>query len=812
MLSPAEQWFEKRGWEPFEFQREVWRAYLAGHSGLIHSATGTGKTLAAWFGPVLESLNGEQPDGIQVLWITPLRALAADTAASLQMPLAEMGVPWTVELRTGDTSAAVKARQKKKLPAALVTTPESLTLMLSYEGWRETFSSLKCIVVDEWHELMSTKRGVQTELALARLRTASPQTRIWGVSATLGNLPNALSTLLGVDSHASRSGVMIQGDVVKEIIVDSLLPEYVDRFSWAGHVGKQMVPAVVDAIAEGGTCLVFTNVRSQAEIWYQAILELKPEWSETVALHHGSLDRAVRDEVERGLKEGLLRAVVCTSSLDLGVDFTPVDRVIQLGSPKGVARLLQRAGRSGHRPGAPSRITCVPTHALELVDIAAARAAAQRGEIESREGVERPLDVLVQHAVTCALGDGFEYHELLNEVRTTQAYKDLSAEEWDWTLDFVTRGGESLKAYEDFRRVVLLDGRYTVESKQIARRHRMSIGTILSDAAVVVQYLKGGRLGTVEESFIARLKPGDKFLFAGKPLAFVRMRDMTAWVRRASNSQGAIPRWMGGRLPLSTELSASIRRTLSSARDGKLISEEMVAMAPLLEVQNRWSAIPHEDELLIERVKTREGFHLFLYPFEGRLVHEGLAAVLAYRMSRLRPITFSMAYNDYGIELLSVEPAPLEEAIDAGLLSPQNVGTDILDSLNSIELSRRQFREIARISGLIFEGYPGMRKTARQIQGSSGLFYDVFRRYEPDNLLIRQATREVLDRQLEQTRLSQALERLSFSRLLFTYPERPTPLAFPILVDRLRDQVSSEALPDRIAKMSLRLETEADKR
>ena len=783
---------------------------MEGKSGLIHSATGTGKTLAAWLGPVADYLENGGSKGIQVLWITPLRALASDTAASLQFPLEGLCVPWTVEMRTGDTSAAIKKRQKTNLPEALVTTPESLTLMLSYEGWRESFSSLKCIVVDEWHELMSSKRGVQTELALARLRTASPSTRIWGVSATLGNLPEALETLVGIGSDAAKNAVLIQGDVSKEIIIDSLIPEEVERFTWAGHVGLQMVPRVVEAIEQGGTCLVFTNVRSQAEIWYQSILDLKPDWADIIGLHHGSLDRDVRDAVELGLKTGSLRAVVCTSSLDLGVDFTPVDHVIQLGSPKGVARLLQRAGRSGHRPGVVSKITCVPTHALELIDIAAAREGAIRGEIESREGIDRPLDVLVQHAVTCALGGGFESQPMLDEVRTTKAFQHLTFEEWDWTIDFVTRGGESLRAYEQFKRVKEVDGRYIVPDAPMARRHRMSIGTITSDAAVVVQYMKGSRLGTVEESFIARLKPGDKFLFAGKALTFVRMREMTAWVRRASSFQGAIPRWMGGRLPLTTELSHSIRRTLSAAKNGELISQEMHAMAPLLEVQARWSAIPEEDEILIEQVKTREGNHIFLYPFEGRLVHEGLAAVLAYRISRMVPITFSMAYNDYGIELLSPEPAPLEEALDEGLFSPRNLAEDILNSLNEIELSRRQFREIARIAGLIFEGYPGMRKTARQIQGSSGLFYDVFRKYEPENLLVKQATREVLDRQLEQTRLSLALERLSYSRLRITTPPRPTPLAFPILVDRLRDQVTSEALPDRIEKMSLRLEREAD--
>lgn len=807
------RWFAERSWRPFDFQIDVWQAYLEGRSGLIHSATGTGKTFAAWFGPIAEWLEEENPSreevGLRVLWITPLRALAADTAGSLRFPVEELGLPWTVETRTGDTSQATRNKQAQRLPTALVTTPESLTLMLAREDHEALFSDLRCVVVDEWHELMSTKRGVQTELALARLRNLKPGFRIWGVSATLGNLDEALETLVGVEKR-EPAPVLVEGTLEKEIVIDSVLPANVDRFPWAGHFGTQMIPPVVEAIAEGGTCLVFTNTRSQAEIWHQAILDLRPDWRDTVALHHGSLDREVRDAVEQGLKEGRLRAVVCTSSLDLGVDFSPVDRVIQVGSPKGVARLLQRAGRSGHRPGVPSRVTCVPTHAFEMVDIAAARDAALAGRIEAREGRAKPLDVLAQHLVTIAAGVGFRSEELLAEVRTTHAYRNLSQEEWDWALDFVVRGGESLRAYPEYRRVVRgEDGVYRVEDKDIARRHRMSIGTIVSDAAMVVRYMSGGVLGTVEESFIARLNPGDKFLFAGKALQFVRVKDMTAWVKPASSLKGAVPRWMGGRLPLSNELAHAIRQELERAKYGELASTEMRTLEPLLELQARWSAIPAEDELLIERVEDREGHHVFLYPFEGRLVHEGLAALFAYRISRLQPITFSLACNDYGLELLAPEPIPIDEALDWGLLSRENLGPDILAALNSAEMARRQFREIARIAGLVFQGFPGMNKSAKQLQASSGLFYDVFARYEPGNMLLQQAEREVLERQLEQSRMSVALERLGRSKLLFAKPKRPTPLAFPILVDRLRATVTSEKLSDRIQRLTLRLEEEA---
>lgn len=766
-------------------------------------------------GPVAEWLDGhgsttgklkrEESPPLKVLWITPLRALAADTASSLMMPLEGLGVPWTVELRTGDTTQSQRSKQAKQLPTALVTTPESLTLMLTRPEAGELFADLRLVVVDEWHELMSTKRGVQTELALARLRQFQPNLRTWGVSATLGNLENAMQALLGKDNQ----GVLIQGEVGKEIVIDSILPESIDRFPWAGHFGVKIIPQVIAAIEEGGTCLVFTNTRSQAELWFRTIQEARPEWSEVVALHHGSLDREVRDAVELGLKEGRLRAVICTSSLDLGVDFSPVDRVLQVGSPKGVARLLQRAGRSGHRPGVASRVTCVPTHALELIDAAAARKAAQEGKIESREGLDKPLDVLAQHLVSIAAGPGFREEEMKAEVRTTHAYRNLTDQEWTWALDFVVRGGESLRAYPEYRRVVLgEDGVYRVEDQHIAQRHRMSIGTIISDTAMNVQLINGGRLGTIEESFIARLNKGDRFMFAGRILEFIRVKDMTAFVRKATKVSGALPRWMGGRLPLTTELALAIREQVEMAKFGELDSPEMQKLGPILELQARWSALPAEDELLVERVETSDGHHIFFYPFEGRLVHEGLAALFAYRMSRLTPITFSLAANDYGFELLAPERAPLEEVLPS-LFDSQNLTEDIVNSLNSVELARRQFREIARIAGLVFQGYPGMGKSTKQIQASSGLFYDVFARYDPDNMLLQQAKREVLERQLEQSRLAQALRRLKGSRLLLTDPPKPTPFCFPILIDFLRSSVSSESLHDRIEKLTLGLEAEA---
>jgi ATP-dependent Lhr-like helicase len=827
-MSVIDAWFQSKGWTPFAFQREVWDAYVGGENGLVHAATGTGKTLAAWCGPLIEwlaeqdraepavpnaerkqpKLRRDKAPPLRVLWITPLRALAADTEEALRLPIQELGIGWTLESRTGDTSAAVRARQRRRLPTALITTPESLSLLLARDDAVELFNELRLVVVDEWHELMGTKRGVQTQLALAHLRGICPGLRTWGLSATIGNLEDAKRALLG-QPESTRSRI-VRGQEPKTTVVDSLIPPVITRFPWAGHLGTQMVSQVVEAIEEGETSIVFTNTRSQTEIWYRAILEKRPDWAGTIALHHGSLDRKTRDWVEEGLRNAQLRCVVATSSLDLGVDFSPVDRVLQIGSPKGIARLMQRAGRSGHRPGAHSRVTCVPTHTLELIEVAAARDGMEAGAIESRYPVARPLDVLAQHVVTIAVGEGFIPEKLLAEVRTADVYRDLPDDEWEWVLAFVSNGGEALKGYPEYSKVVVDGtGRWHVEDRGIARRHRMSIGTIVSDADIVVQYLRGRRLGSVEESFIARLKAGDRFVFAGNPVEFVRVRDMVAWVRRAPNAKGIIPRWMGSRLPLSGELAAALRGRLGEAAAGIFRGPEMQAIKPILDVQGKWSRIPRPGEFLIERVKTREGYHLFFFPFEGRLVHEGLAALFAWRISRIMPITFSISSNDYGFELLSPEEAPLDEALESGLLDPGNLVEHIPASLNATEMARRQFREIARIAGLVFPGFPRSGKTARQLQASSGLFFDVFTRYDSGNMLLTQAHREVLERQLERTRLGATLRRLSESKVLMTNPQRTAPLAFPLLIDRTRVRLSSEKLVDRVRRMQRALERAA---
>lgn len=850
----ADAWMAARGWQPFGFQREVWQALGEGRSGLLHATTGAGKTYAVWLGalqhlahtppvraaPVEAGVPQAPPPPVQaelveatalrahraaappltVLWITPMRALAADTLRALQAPLPGLAPTWTSGLRTGDTASGERAAQDRRLPTLLVTTPESVSLLLARADARERLASVRLVVVDEWHELLGNKRGVQAQLALARLSGWNPQLQVWGMSATLGNLQEALATLLPTpapEAPARPAPALVQGRIDKRLQVQVLLPARAERFAWAGHMGLSLLPQVVQSIGACASTLVFTNTRSQAERWYQALLEARPDWAGVLALHHGSLAPEVRDWVEQGLKAGQLKAVVCTSSLDLGVDFLPVEQVLQIGSAKGVGRLVQRAGRSGHAPGRSSRITLVPTHSLELVEAAAARHALAQGRVEDRHTPRAPLDVLVQHLVTIALGGGFVPGTLLAEVRRAPAYAQLADNDWQWALQFVRQGGASLATYPDFHRVVPdEDGVWRVPDARLARRHRSNIGTIVSDASMQVQFVSGGRLGSVEESFIARLRPGDVFMFAGRLLELVRTQQMTAYVRVAPKGSAALPRWNGGRMPLSNTLADAMLEVLEQAERGVYATPEMRCARPLLELQHAWSALPTPGRLVAETLHTREGWHLYLYPLAGRLVHLGLAGLLAWRASQQVANTFSIAVNDYGLELLSAKPidwaALLPRLIGEG--TPTAVGhgleEEVLSSLNATEMARRRFREIARIAGLIFQSHPGEQRSSRQLQASSSLYYDVFAQYDPGNLLLAQARAELLAQELDMERLARTLRSLQAKALSVHAIERPTPFALPLMVERFRERLSTETLADRLARMVQALEQAAD--
>lgn len=798
-------WLAGRGWNAFEFQREVWQAIAEGRSGMLHATTGSGKTYAVWLGMLAQLLERHPPaksaEPLRVVWLTPMRALASDTTKALTEPLGALAPAWTIGQRTGDTPSAERARQDRRFPTVLVTTPESLTLMLTRDEARSELQGIEYVVVDEWHELIGSKRGVQAQLALARLRRFNPGLVTWGLSATLGNLEQATQVLCGLQPDLPPK--LVRGKIDKTLVIDTLIPPDPGKYSWAGHLGARMQQPVVDEIARSsGTTLVFTNVRSQAEIWYQLLLEAKPEWAGEIALHHGSLDKATREWVEQGLKEGRLRAVVATSSLDLGVDFLPVERVLQIGSPKGVARIMQRAGRSGHAPGRASRLTLVPTHTMEIIEAAAARRAAYAGRVERREAPDKPLDVLVQHLVTIALGGGFRPDEMFAEVCTAWSYRELTRAEFNWALVFCERGGESLNAYPDYHRITLdEDGVYRVRDRAIARRHKLGIGTIVSDASMQVKYMTGGNIGTIEEGFIARLRKGDCFFFAGRLLEFIRVQDMAAYVKKATRNKGTVPTWQGSKMALSTEMGDAVLEMMQSAAQGDFFEPELQAARPMLETQARLSRIPTPGTVLVETFRSREGYHLYVYPFAGRHVHLGLASLLAWRLAKERPNTFSMSVNDYGFELVSAEEFDLAPVLDKRVFATADLLGDVLASLNSSELAQRRFREIARVAGLVFSGYPGQPKSARQLQASSGLFFEVFRKYDSGNLLLTQADKEVLSQELEIGRLRATLKKLGARTMDFVELRHPSPMSLPLMVERFREKLTTEQLSTRLDRI-----------
>jgi ATP-dependent Lhr-like helicase len=804
-------WFASKNWTPFDFQREVWNLYLDGYSGMLNAPTGSGKTYALWL-PVLIGWMKKHPDykkeknnKLQLLWITPLKALSKDIQKALHNAATELEIPWNISVRTGDTSTSKKLKQQQSVPEVLITTPESLHILLAQKECSKFFESLNTVIVDEWHELLGSKRGVQVELALSRLKHLKKGLKIWGMSATIGNLDEAMEVLLGNDIP-ERKRKIIRAEHNKKIEIESILPDEVEKFPWAGHLGIKLLPKIIPIIEASKTTLIFTNTRSQTEIWFQKLIDFYPDLAGVIALHHGSVDRKIRDWVESALHREKLKVVVCTSSLDLGVDFRPVETVIQIGSPKGVARFLQRAGRSGHQPDAVSKIYFVPTHSLELVEAAALKQAIEDKTFESREPILKPYDVLIQYLVTLAVGEGFDSAQLYKEVKSTFAYSMLNESEWQWIISFIHTGGKTLYSYDEYNKIALDDKLYKVTDRKKAIRHKMGIGTIVSDPSMNVKYLSGKNLGTIEEGFISRLKPGDTFSFAGKTLELILAKYMTAYVKKSKRKNSIVPSWLGGRMPLSSQLSQYLRYKINDSINGKADEIEIKTIQPILDLQSRWSKIPANEEFLVEKIISREGYHLFFYPFEGRLVHEGMAAIFAFRISRTSPITFSIAMNDYGFELLSDKECEIEKAIDNGLFSAENLTEDIRLSINSAEMAKRKLREIARVAGLIFQGYPGNYKTTRNIQASSELLFDVFQQYEPDSLLLKQSYEEMLQFQLEEARLRRALDRISRQKIVVTYPKRPTPFAFPILVDSMREKLTSEKLADRVRRMQLQLE------
>lgn len=868
-LQVIEAWFARRCWTPMDFQRHCWHAFLRGESGLLQVPTGSGKTYAAVMGPIAAMLSETratsspqrarlprpgraadrdaaaaapaEPTGLRLLVITPLRALSRDLALAIEEPIREMGWPLRVAIRNGDTASHERSKQLRRPPQILITTPESLSVLLSNAAAPQLFAHLQAVVLDEWHELMGSKRGSQCELCLGWLRRLRPALRTWAISATIGNLEEAARAALGLSDQAvlfdddaipDQTAVaraparLITARLRRDTTIRSLLPETIDGFPWGGHLGLRMYEELVAGLDPAVSTLLFTNTRNQAERWHQCLRFACPEMEDALALHHSAIDRAEREAIEARVKSGELRWVVCTSSLDLGVDFQPVERVVQIGSAKNLARLLQRAGRSAHCPGGTSQVLFMPTNALELLEVSAMRRGLEEGLVEHRRPPQLPLDVLLQHLVTLACGPGFGPDEELLTVRGCWSFRQLTEAQWQWCLDFLEHGGRCLGAYPRYRKLVRCrigaDGslseepaapgdpfRYRVLEKTLARLHRFNIGTITADRAVTVRFVRGSVLGHVEEAFISRLKPGDVFFFAGRQLQFVRLREMTAQVKATTKTTTTVPAWAGGQMALSDLLSAHLRAEVDRsacalAGEAALDTPELAALEPLLRRQADLSRLPRQHQLLLELCRSREGSHLFVFPFEGRFVHEGLGFLWAWRLARHRASTITVSVNDYGFELLAPRGYPFEDLLELHgeeLLDATALETDLEQAVNLSELCRRRFRGIAQVSGLITQAMPGQNKTGGQLQISAALLFDVFQKHEPQHLLLEQARREVLEEQLERSRLQAALERMAGCEWLLERTARPGPLAFPLLVERLNNRLSNESLLERVQRL-----------
>ena len=795
----AQKWMFKKGWKPQKFQVSTWKAVLNKQSGLVNAPTGSGKTLSLLPAILWPQIKSEKPvKGVICIWVTPLRSLSKQISISVETFIEENNLDFTVGVRNGDTSTSQRVKQNKRMPNILITTPESLQLILCSKEWKKKVDSLQAVVVDEWHELMGSKRGVQVELCLAGIKSNLNNLMVWGISATIGNLEEAKKVLLGENS---KEPILITSNLKSKIEVKCLSPKKIEEIPWKGHLGLHLMDLVTPVLKKSKSTLIFTNTRSQCEIWYQNILAKVPDLAGNMAMHHGSIDRNTRLWIEDAIRTEKLKVVICTSSLDLGVDFYPVETIIQIGGPKGVARFIQRAGRSGHRPNEKSVIYFLPTHAIELIEAAALKKAVKSNFVESRVPYVLSFDVLIQFLVSLAVADGFYAKETFELVRSTHAFSLMTEKEWHWILKFITIGSKSLSSYDEYKKVeVDSSGLFKVNSRRVAMRHRVQIGTIVSDAHLEVKMLNGRRLGQIEEWFISKLKKGDVFLFAGQFLQIFQVNSMRVTVKKSKSKKGKIVSWMGGRMSFSSYMSELLREELYELNN-EVLTNAYKPLSFLIKKQKYYSTIPNKDQFLIESFKTKEGFHTIFYPFEGRFVHEALSHLLAYRLSLLSPITFSLAFNDYGFELLSDQYLEVNSIIDNNLFDTNHLNDDLLNGLNLSEMARRKFRDIAVISGLVFSGMPNNRKKNKDLQSSSQLVFDVLRDYEEDNLLYKQALNETFDYQIEEHRLRLALLRIGDQSIIWNKLNAPSPFSYPIITDRLREHLSSEDFDNRIEKM-----------
>jgi len=782
--APFTDWFAARGWQLRRHQADMLAAGQRGESALLVAATGAGKTLSGFL-PTLVDLAEHPLDRLHTLYVSPLKALAADVERNLLGPIADMGLDISVESRSGDTSSDRKARQRSRPPNILLTTPESLSLLLSYPDSFAMFADLRTVVIDEIHAFAPGKRGDLLSLAMARLQQIAPGLRRVGLSATIAD-PLQYAAWLAPDADAGKV-TLVEGEAGAEPDIRILLPE--GAVPWAGHSGRYAVHQVMEVVAANRTTIIFCNTRGLAELIFQELWKVN-DLSLPIAIHHGSLDREARQRAETAMAEGRLRALVATASLDLGLDWGDVDCVIQMGAPKGSSRLLQRIGRANHRLDEPSKALIVPGNRFEYLEARAALDAVEAGERDADRFRPGALDVLAQHVMALACAAPFDEAGLLAEIRSAAPYRWIDAETFARLLGFVRDGGYALKSYDRFRRLAPDgQGRWRIAHPRLAAQHRLNAGIIVEAPMADVRFRNGRRLGKVEEYFASTLTPGDTFAFAGLSLEVESIRD-TDLIVRATTRPARIPSYMGARMALTTRLAERVRGFLADPESWQRFPEDVRFW---LEMQALRSALPRPGELLVETFPHEGHHYLVCYPFEGWNAHQSLGMLITKRMERAGMQPLGFVASDYAIAIWSLRPVTRPESLfDAEILSEEFV-----EWVESSHLLKRAFREVAVIGGLIERQHPGKRKSGKQVTFSTDLIFDVLRKYEPDHLLLEAAWADARERLTDVARLGDLLDRAA-GTMLHRSLERISPLAIPVLVLIGRENVAAADLDDAL--------------
>lgn len=792
-------WFAERDWTPRRHQLEMVHAGLAGRDVLLVAPTGGGKTLGGFLPSLIElSQRGpaNTPPGLHTLYISPLKALTTDVERNLMTPIREMGLPIRVETRTGDTPVSKRQRQKQSPPDILLTTPEQLALMCAWEGGRDWFDGLSCVIVDEVHAIWSGKRGDLLNLGLARLNQFAPMARRVGLSATVQD-PDAIRRWL---SPQPRKADLVRGDPGAPPVVE-VLNRTEGAIPWSGWTAAHAMGDVYRRIVQARLALVFVNTRFQAEMAFQMLWEIN-DASLPIALHHGSLAVEQRRKVEAAMARGDLRAVVCTSTLDLGIDWGDVDLVIQLAAPKGSARLIQRIGRANHRLDEPSRALLVPAHRFEVLECEAAKQAVAENDLDPDTARPGALDVLAQHLMGLACAEPFSTEAAYNEVRTSAPYADLMREDFERVLDFVSSGGYALQTYDRFRRIVQdREGRWRVRNAEVAARHRMNVGAIVEIPMLNIRLgapkRPGRKLGQMEENYLSQLTPGDDFVFSGQVWRFSQMAEMDCFVSPAPpDADPRVPSWGGSKFALSTYLARRVRMMIADEAGWRSLPSEV---QDWLRIQRARSVIPAQDEMLVETFPRARRHYLVCYPFDGRISHSTLGHLLARRLERAGKHPLGMVCNDYGLAVWAMRP--LDDLDLDDLFQEDMLGDELEAWLDESFMMKRGFRHCAAISGLIQRRLPGHEKSGRQVTFSTDLIYDVLRRHQPDHLLLRCARADAAGGQLDVERLGQLLKRVR-GRMRAVALSRPSPFAVPIMLEIGSEPVMGGAWSDALLEES----------